>query len=226
MDISEGTEYWLNINSYAEAKDKVMTGDWKETTKKHLKILEKLNIQKTDTVLEFGCGIGRLMNPLKDKCKIIVGTDISDNILSYAMEYVPEAQFKSLKDETGSGLPIEFADKIYSFIVIQHIEKHKVVRALIKMNNCLKTGGKMLIQFPNLDKLEEMYSLYMTNKYCFGGLEPRMEFYSENELRYIFNMLNMDFQIFKEETDFYVLAEKIKNIIPQDFLLEGNKWKS
>ncbi len=226
MDISEGTEYWLNINSFEEVKDKVITGDWEETTKKHLEILKKLDIQKTDIVLDFGCGIGRLMKPLKNQCKQIVGTDISDKILSYAINYLDYGcLFKSLKDETGGGLPIEYADKIYSLIVIQHIEKHKAVRALINLNNCLKIGGKMLIQFPNLDRLEEMYSSHMIYKHTIGALQPRMEFYTEKELNYIFKILNMKFEVFEEETDLYVLAEKRQNMIPEDYMLEGDRWK-
>ncbi len=226
MEISKETEYWLNLNSYEEARDKVMTGDWKKTTKQHLEILKKLDIQSTDVVLEFGCGVGRLMKPLKDKCKLMVGTDISDKVLSYAMSFVDYgANFKSLKDEVGQGLPIEFADKIFSIIVMQHIEKPKVVRALVRLNNCLKPGGSMLIQFPNLEKLKDMYSNYMLSKYSFGALEPRMEFYTRKELEYIFEMLKMNFAIEEIGTDFYVTAFKQQNIMPQEYMLEGDRWK-
>ncbi len=226
MEISKGTEYWLNLNSEEEAREKVMTGDWDKTTKEHLEILKKLDIKPTDTVLEFGCGIGRLMKPLINQCKLIVGTDISDNILSYAMSYASDAQFKRLTDDAGGGLPIEFADKIYSLIVMQHMEKSKAIRALTKLNNCLKTGGSMLIQFPNLNKLKKMYSVYMLTKHCFGTLQPRMEFYTRTELEYIFEMLGMTFAIEEIGTDYYILAFKQENIIPQEYMLLGDRWKN
>lgn len=215
MDISEGTEYWLNVNSEAEAKGKVMTGDWDATTNKHLEMIKRLDIKPTDIVLDYGCGVGRLLYPVSKQCKNIVGADISDKILSYAIKNVnANVHFLSLKDEAGKGLPINFFDKVFSIIVLQHIEKYKAVRALIKLNNSLKVGGSMLIQFPNLHELAEMYTLYTKNKYSFGGLEPRMEFYCKTELEYIFNMMGMNYEIIEDGTDYYVLAQKTKNIIP------------
>ncbi len=226
MDISEGTEYWLNINSEAEAKGKVMTGDWEKTTKQHLEILKKLDIKPTDIVLDYGCGVGRLLVPIRENCKQIIGADISDKILSYAIKEVDgKTLFLSLKDETGKGLPLEYFDKAYSIIVLQHIEKHKAIRTLIRINNSLKIGGWMLIQFPNLNELREMYTLYMKNKYSFGSLEPRMEFYTRTELRYIFDMLKMNYTIEQIGTDYIVTAKKTKNIIPRDFFVGGHTWK-
>lgn len=226
MDISEGTEYWLNIHSEAEARGKVMTGDWEQTTKKHLEILKKLDIKQSDVVLDYGCGIGRLLVPIREKCKQIIGADISDKILSYAIKEVDgKTLFLSLKDETGKGLPLEHFDKAYAMIVLQHIEKYKAIRTLIRINNSLKPDGTMLIQFPNLNKLRKMYTLYMENKYSFGSLEPRMEFYTRTELEYIFDLLKTNYVIEEIGTDYIVTAKKTKNIIPLDFFVGGHKWK-
>jgi len=226
MNIDNTINYWLNVKSSNEAKEKVITGNFEESTKRDLKTIEKLNIQKTDRVLDFGCGIGRLTQPISEICGEIIGIDVSDKMIGHATKYCKgnNILFKSLNNEEGSGLPLDCIDKAFSFLVIQHVEKPKAFKILFNIVKSLKIGGQMLIQFPSLEKNENMYKQYLKNKQNFGGLDPRMEFYTLTELKYIFELLKLDYQIIEIETDYYILTTKKENINTQHYLATVNKW--
>lgn len=221
MDIDKTINYWLDVKQFEEAKTKVITGNFEESTEKDLNILEILNISKEDRVLDFGCGIGRLTEPISKLCKEIIGIDISDEMIGHAIKYCKNKNilFKSLNNEEGQGLPLNCIDKAFSFIVIQHIEKPKAFKVLFNILKSLKIGGQMLIQFPNLEKSEDMYKRYLKAKNILGGLQPRMEFYTPIEIKYIFNLLKMDYQIIEKRTDYYILATKQEDVKPDEYLI-------
>jgi len=219
--------YWLNAKSFSEAKKKVLIGDFEETTKNHLEVLKELDIKPTDNVLDFGCGIGRLIKPLSKQCNQIIGADISDDMILHATNYCKEDNilFKLLRSSDGIGLLPNYFDKAYSMIVLQHLDKITAFQVLLNMNYALKKGGTMLIQFPNLEKLENMYKSYLTFKPMFGGANPIMEFYTETELKYIFEILKMEYIIINKGTDFYVIAKKVEEVNITEYLIQPNKWK-
>ena len=229
MNIDKTINYWLDVKQFEEAKAKVITGNFKESTEKDLKILEILNIQEEDRVLDFGCGIGRLTEPVSKICKEIIGTDISDEMIGHAAKYCKGKNilFQPLNNEEGKGLPLDCINKAFSFIVIQHIEKPKAFTALFSILKSLKIGGQMLIQFPNLEKNENMYkSMISKNTSGLYYKNPRMEFYTKTELNYIFGLLKMDYKIIEIETDYYVLAIKKEDVnMKQYFLLPNPRLK-
>jgi len=227
MEVDNTISYWLNAQNFNEAKKKVLIGDFDKTTEKHLEILKELGIQKEDSVLDFGCGIGRLTQPVSKQCKEIVGVDISDDMILHATNYCQGENilFKILRNEEGGGLFQNYFDKAYSMIVLQHIDKIKAFQVLLNIFYSLKIGGSMLIQFPNLEKLEDMYTASLIFRPMFGGTNPRMEFYTRTELEYIFQILKMEYKIISNDTDFYILAKKMEDINIQEYLINPAKWK-
>ena len=54
------------------------------------KIISKTKITRKDTVLEIGCGVGRLGYPISDFCRQWIGCDISSNMIGFAKERMKE----------------------------------------------------------------------------------------------------------------------------------------
>ena len=206
--------YWLDIEDISEAKKKIIVGEEfnKNTVRDVDYIVKTLHIEKIDNVLEFGCGIGRLIKPIASLCAGIVGVDVSDAMIHLAMNYckkIPNIYLLPMPSETLINYKDNKIDKIYSLIVLQHIEKPKAFRILWELSRILKIGGKMLIQYPNID--QNGYFVYMIQKGQFSSAGYLLEFYTERELRMIFDFLHLT--ILKVDyvgTDFYVLAEKTK----------------
>jgi len=107
-----------------------------------------------DIALDFGCGIGRMMNRMLHHAQFVHGVDISEKNLQYAHRYLlshgwPENRFR-LFQSNGLGCNIDsgvFYDFIYSTIVLQHIAVHKIRYQIISdMFSMLKEGGICSIQ--------------------------------------------------------------------------------
>ena len=100
--------------------------------------------------LDFGCGVGRLVVPLANRCEKVVGVDISNVMLQEAQK---NCQLRKLENVTFSQTDEFFTDEkgefdlIHSFIVLQHIKPETggvIVRKMLKM---LASGGIGVLHF-------------------------------------------------------------------------------
>ncbi|MBW2998465.1 class I SAM-dependent methyltransferase [Candidatus Woesearchaeota archaeon] len=124
-------------------------------------------IKETDTVLEYGCGVGRILTNIK--CKKKYGADISKNYLDRIEDekIIPlnsNGRRLELKNET--------IDFIYSIMVFQHIPYEHHFEILNELLRVLKKGGKIYIQFPK--KTDKFFSYYketdFVNTYSVGDI--------------------------------------------------------
>ncbi|MGH9704781.1 MAG: class I SAM-dependent methyltransferase [Candidatus Acidiferrales bacterium] len=98
-----------------------------------------------DKVLEIGCGIGRLLEPMAEHFQAVSGVDISGEMVRQGrarLAHHPKIDFSEI-DGTGS-LPFGAAtfDFVYSFITFHHIPDKEIVRRYIhESNRVLRPGG-------------------------------------------------------------------------------------
>ncbi len=109
------------------------------------------NVPLQKTVLEFGCGIGRLLaNPalMGYKC---IGLDISETQLELAKKYFPaksNTEFIKVDSKSELKLATESVDVIYSYAVFQHIKYlSHFYFSLNELIRILNKGGLIRIQF-------------------------------------------------------------------------------
>ncbi|QNH57127.1 glycosyltransferase [Limnospira indica] len=114
-------------------------------------ILQGIPSQLHWKVLEIGCGVGRLVKPLRERFNRVDGVDISANMIEFAKQYLADGQSNGeLYVNSGSDLqdlPGEFYDLVYSTIVFQHIRSLSVVKSYFReIFRVLKPGGYFRIQ--------------------------------------------------------------------------------
>ena len=106
------------------------------------------------TVLDFGCGIGRLTQALARRFDRVVGVDISESMLEGAESFNEFPDRCSYVHNAAGSLP-EFADGsfgfVYSSIVLQHMEPQLARRYLAEFARILAPGGILVVQIPDAD---------------------------------------------------------------------------
>ena len=100
-------------------------------------------------VLDFGCGVGRLMKPLIDAGFRVDGVDISERMLAFARQD-PALNRSELFLASGNdcgAAPEGTYDFVYSHLCFQHICSRAVRNQLLAcFKKALKPGGVVLVQ--------------------------------------------------------------------------------
>lgn len=107
------------------------------------------------TVIDYGCGIGRVIQFVAQKARRAIGLDVTESFLKKARVAVPNAEFYQVDDYEEEGI----ADFIYCFMVMQHNDHAGRVKIMEHIGYLLKMGGAALISFPS-----EKSKYYKENK--------------------------------------------------------------
>jgi SAM-dependent methyltransferase len=107
-------------------------------------------LARTETAIDFGCGVGRLAIPLASMFKQVVGVDVSRSMLAEAKKNALERgshniQFVRSDDHLG-GVEGSF-DLVHSVITFQHIPTERGEVILSHLLERLHVGGVIAIQF-------------------------------------------------------------------------------
>ena len=111
-------------------------------TERYQKIIENKETLKMN-ILEIGCGIGRILIPMRKFFGNVTGIDISSEMVLLGQKYVSDIPNCSIVENNGVDLS-EFSDNTfdfcYSFIVFQHIPEKKIVeRYISEVSRVLKS---------------------------------------------------------------------------------------
>ena len=134
MTDSEYLSNFFEVGNIEEAKKKILTPEngvtteerWqKETIPLVNMLINKLEISEGDTVIDYGCGIGRISKDLLEKINCtMVGVDISKSMRALAEFYCNSETFMScsttaLKNIANTGFR---ANQAFCIWVLQHAE--------------------------------------------------------------------------------------------------------
>ena len=118
------------------------------------KIIRKTKITNKDTVLEIGCGVGRLGYPISQLCKKWIGCDVSTNMLGFAKERLkqkPNTQFEELFGNDLRSIESNSIDVVYCSVVFMHLEEWDRYNYIKEGYRVLKKSGRIYIDNFNLD---------------------------------------------------------------------------
>jgi ubiquinone/menaquinone biosynthesis C-methylase UbiE len=111
--------------------------------------LRTLGLRSTDTLVDIGCGSGRLPFKLRDYLSgRFIGTDILDQALAYADERCARPDWRFIPHFLPS-IPIEgeIADFVTFFSVFTHLLDEDIFRFLAEAHRVLKPGGHVVFSF-------------------------------------------------------------------------------
>jgi ubiquinone/menaquinone biosynthesis C-methylase UbiE len=110
-------------------------------------------IKPTDTVLDLGCGIGRVARYVAPLCREIWAVDASETMLDYARKRLadlPNVRFVQGAGASLPDVPSASFDVVYSMLTLQHVEREHAFLLLRELRRILKPDGRTFLTFPNL----------------------------------------------------------------------------
>ena len=107
---------------------------------------------RRDAALDFGCGVGRLSQPLATYFDRVVGVDISLEMIRLAHEinqYPARVRYVCNAREDLAVLATGEFTFMYSNVVLQHIEPASALRYLSELLRVVAPGGVLVFQLPS-----------------------------------------------------------------------------
>jgi SAM-dependent methyltransferase len=112
-----------------------------------------LELGAEDSVVEIGCGVGRMTRVLAERTADIRAIDVSQRMLDEAQRLNPELD--NVEWILGDGkslaaIPSSSADVCHSFVVFQHIPDPRITLGYVReMGRVLRPGGLAFFQVSN-----------------------------------------------------------------------------
>lgn len=132
----------------------------KHDIEKAMLFLKEFDIHYNDkTALDFGCGIGRLTQPLCKYFKKCIGVDISGEMINLANKYNKYPSKCKYMVNTENNLELfsdGYFDFVYSDIVLQHIKKSDIYNYIKEFLRILKPEGIIIFQLPYKPKFHKL----------------------------------------------------------------------
>lgn len=118
-----------------------------------MKYIESLGIEiQQRNVLDFGCGIGRLTQPLNNYFDEVYGIDIAPSMIELANKYnchIDKCKYFLNESDDLKLFNDNYFDFIYTNIVLQHIEPKYTKKYLLEFIRILAPGGILIFQLPS-----------------------------------------------------------------------------
>lgn len=112
------------------------------------------NILKTETkfnsILDFGCGTGRLVIPFASAASEVTGIDVSKSMLEEAKKHINALGLNNIELLNSNSLDIlqgKKYDLVHTFIVLQHIPVSAGYRLIYLLLEAINSGGCGMIHF-------------------------------------------------------------------------------
>ena len=148
-------------------------------------------VKKGGTILDLGCGWGRVLKPVLDRGGKAVGCDISGRMLGHAKMHLEKNGYSPILTR-GDGTQLPFKngafDIVYSLLVLQHLSKENGRGVLAEISRVLKDGGTAHVRVPGRFAPENLLFSFLqfVSIHFFGVNDPiRMRFYRIGEIKKI-----------------------------------------
>jgi len=156
-NLGKSDPYWAVLTDPSKKGEKWGKNEFFQTGEAEVdnlfRKLSEHNIEvKLDSVLDFGCGVGRLSRGLAKRFNKVKAIDISSEMLKEATRV--NSEFRNIEFIHNSTTHIdsvkdESIDLLYSNIVLQHIPTGNQVKYLREFCRIINPNGIIVIQIPS-----------------------------------------------------------------------------
>ena len=175
----------------ADAHDAILTGaspeEFERTGQSDAALLGRY-LRGGEVVLNIGCGVGRIDKYLGPRVRELHAIDVSGDMIQRArvrLAGLPNVHLREVGNkEFLSAFEAGRFDLVFSFLVLQHLEKEDAFLYLRDAARVLKPDGWLVTQFPNF-----LFPAYTRGFVDSAGAQPRgpdrVRAYTEPEVRHL-----------------------------------------
>jgi SAM-dependent methyltransferase len=157
VSVADRTEYGRVWDSVAQSRTDAMKAvaghesdeEWARSGRSTADdIAAETRLTAADTVLDIGCGAGRVGVHVVPRCRTWIGADVSRQMLAHAQQALGGAANVELVHLTGDGLPASLdgrVDVVYCTTVFMHLEEWDRYRYVQGAFRALKPGGRLYV---------------------------------------------------------------------------------
>lgn len=200
MKTDNPIDFWNNVSGKKNWREYILPRrtdeEFYDEGQKQANFLLKF-YKPDNTVLEYGCGIGRILRYIKARRKI--GLDISEKFLAIAR----------LEDDSEYYLEDDFygkADFIYCLSVVQHNNHIERLHILDRINSLLAPGGVALISFPS-DTSQIYNETEFVHKFSLDEVERYAAIFDSHQI-FKGNLVNYKGVENSIDNEYFLLAKK------------------
>jgi len=133
-----------------------------------------IGIRPDDTMLEIGCGVGRVGRELAPITKHWIGCDVADNMLKFAAKRLadlPNIELVAISGNDLRPIPDNHVDAVYCTVVFMHLEEWDRYAYVCEALRVLKPGGRFYCDNANLDS-DEGWQVFLASAKFPPGQRP------------------------------------------------------
>jgi ubiquinone/menaquinone biosynthesis C-methylase UbiE len=157
VSVADRTEYGRVWDSVAQSRGDAMKAvaghdseaEWERSGRSTADdIAAETGLSPADTVLDIGCGAGRVGAHVAPRCRTWIGADVSRQMLAHARQALGGASNVELVHLSGDGLPASLdgrVDVVYCTTVFMHLEEWDRYRYVQAAYRVLKPGGRFYV---------------------------------------------------------------------------------
>lgn len=196
-----------------EAMSLAVGGNWDGVGNLGRDLLIHCGLRDGMSVLDFGCGSGRIASKLSQKVQInsFVGVDVIPELLDYAKTVCPPNYVFKLNQSLK--IPVEDGkfDFVYAFSVFTHLLQTEIILYTHDIFQKLKPGGLFLFSFLEMDKHWAMLEGDAIRHLTHGQPTPHLNMYlSRNQIEEFATRLGFKVSRFIEpDGDAYSIGQSI-----------------
>jgi SAM-dependent methyltransferase len=125
-------------------------------------------------ILEYGCGIGRLLIPFARRSESVTGVDISPAMLAHARQQLERAGVRNaelLTAEEFESAPRTF-DVVNCFLVLQRLRRDEGMALLERLTSAVRIGGVGVFHLPFRSRASRLQRVTRATRESLPGVNP------------------------------------------------------
>jgi SAM-dependent methyltransferase len=146
---------------------------------------QKMTLRRAGPVLDFGCGVGRVLRHFRKDDAELHGTDYNAELVGWCQDNLSFAEFRVNQFEG----PLSYEDAslgvVYAWSVFTHLTDAQQLRWIVELRRVLRPGGFLIFTTQGEDYLANYWKLYKRHLEGSGKQEYLQEIIEKHGLDFL-----------------------------------------